>query len=407
MKQKLIAIAALLALPAISVMLIGEGPYFGCQAPVSDEATVTLSGRLLLTDGTPASGIAVKLHKTDLDVLDVDWLVGTIVNTQAKAFKETTTDSNGEFYFEFGGAEANAKNNNWAAYFVAWAAIGDGTDKPMAIATDSFQFSNNNLDVDLGEIAFWDMGDVPVTVSANEVTFDWPESERAPEQGKYVLYVDGTAWTEEVEGTTFSLPLTALEPCEGPVSDDAEECVTKTEHKVHLVSLTDGMRYRTAWHSFSVANPRGVGVWYRDPDDNTSGRTCSDKNLFDLVDGKFSGESAVQVMGGGVDAEDFRCLVLNLRGEVTLDELFIHNATVFDHKNAVIELLTASAEEPAEGDWEVLSTWEGGENRFWNLNLQIPGEQRAARWLKIQFTDEKGTPTFARIGEISIYGETN
>jgi hypothetical protein len=286
---------------------------------------------------------------------------------------------------------------------VAYVIHPDDPEEHLAVATDSFQFSNQKLHVDLPDMKFWDIPEQGVVVDEKSVTFTFEESEVKPEEGKYLVHVDETDWVAEVTGTTYSLPLTALEPCVGPVKDSVEECEPKNEHRVQLISLADGVRYRTSWHTFTAANPRGMGIWFRNPDDNTSGNTCSGKVLFDLNDGKFSGDNAVQQLDAGLTKEDFRCLLINLRGEVVLDEVFIQNAAVWFHEDARIRFSTASAEAPEDSDWAELTLWEGAANRYAHLSLRLDGKQTPARWLKIEYIDVGDKAFWQRIGEVSVY----
>jgi len=406
-KVRIVIGSAITAL-GIAAFVFGATSFFSCQAPVSDEATVSVEGRILGTDGLPVANIKGRLQKTDLDTLDVDWLVGSIVNADATAFKETTTDTNGTFRFEFGGAEANAKNQAWAAYFVVYVIAPADTENHLAMATDSFQFSNQNLQRALPDMRFWDLDDKSISVTEDSVTFAWDDSDQLPEGGKYILEVEGTAWAAEVEGTAYTLPLSALEPCQTAVKDAASECQTRKEHRVHLISLADGIRYRTGWHKFTASNPVGMGLWYRGVG-NISGKTCSDKVLYDLNDGKYSGDNAIQVLGGdnadGISADDFKCLVIDLGSEQELNEVYLHNGAIVDHKKAVIGLLGAVAAEPTEADWTKLGEWKGDQNRFWVHNSRFELAGAKARWLKVQFTDQNPNTTWAWLGEIAVYAK--
>jgi len=403
MNGKRHAALAAIVIAFVGIFALGQTLLPGCQPPVSDEAIVSASGRILDVEGNPMKGVTVRLVKANTDVLGVDWVVGRIVNQDNNPFRQMETDENGEYYFEFEGAEANATNQKWAAYFVAYVIHPDDEGEHMAVATDSFQFSNQRLHQELLDMHFWDIPDGGIAVEADKVTFSFDATEVPPAEGKYLVHVDETEWVAEVEGTSYSIPLAALEPCIGPVKNSAEECEAKAEHRVQIISLADGVRYRTAWHTFTATNPRGMGLWYRNPDDNTSGNTCSGKLLFDLNDGKFSGDNAVQQLDAGLTKEDFRCLMLDLRGEVVLDEVFIHNAAIWFHDEARISISTAVAEAPGDEDFEELTLWEGAANRYAHLSLGVDGQQRPARWLKIEFIDVGGKAFWQRIGEVAIH----
>ncbi len=389
----------------VAAFLLISGPtlFLACQPPVSDEAIVSVQGRVLEVDGTPMANVTVRLVKTDLDVLDADWVVGHIANTDKKPFREAETDENGEFYIEFEGADANSGNQLWAAYFVAYVLHPDDPDSHLAVASDSFQFSNQSLARTIPDLQFWDIPLGGVVVDDAFVTVSFDASPEAPANGRYILHVEGTEWTAEVAGTSYQLPLTALEPCINPVADDQAVCEPKTEHRLQIISLAEGIRYRSAWHSFTGENPRGLGLWYRNPEDNTSGRTCSGKVLFDLNDGKFSGTNSVQVLDQGMTAEEFRCIIIDLQQDVQLEEVFLHNAAVWFHKDARIKFLISAAAEPTEADWTEVSQVNGADNVYPMFNVHLDAIDTPARHIRIEFVDIGDKPFWQRIGEISVY----
>ncbi len=384
-------------------LLVGPGLFSACQPPVSDEAIVSVQGRVLDVDGTPMANVTVRLVKTDLDVLDADWVVGHIANTDKQPFKEVETDENGDFYIEFEGAEANAGNQLWAAYFVAYVLHPDDPDNHMGVASDSFQFSNQALAKTVPDLHFWDLADDAIQVGADSVTITFDDSPVAPEGGRYIVHVEGTEWTAEVEGNSYELPLSALEPCTAPVKDGPEECQARVEHRVQVISLAKGIRFRTAWHTIDAQNPKGIGLWYRG-DDNTSGHTCSGKVLFDLNDGKFSGTNAVQYLDEGMTHDEFRCIVIDLRQHINVEEIFVHNAAIWFHKKARIKFFLSDADEPTDADWVELDEFEGAGNTYPMLNHHLPAINQVARHFKVEFVDVDGSPFWQRIGEISVYG---
>ncbi|MBM4352583.1 MAG: hypothetical protein FJ109_02125 [Deltaproteobacteria bacterium] len=406
LKPVLATITAVAVTAVAALLFVARGPLTGCQPPVSDEAVVTIEGRVLNQDGTPASGIYVRLVKSDLDVLDADWVVGHIVNTDTKPFRDVKTAEDGSFLFELQGADANAKNQAWAAYFVAYAVHPEHdaeNDKRLAVATDSFSFSNQNLNKVIPDMRFWDLAPDAVTVDADKVTVTWENTDLEPEDGRYLVHFEGTQWLEEVKGNTFSLPLIALEPCEAPVVDSPETCTVKTKHMVEVVSLADGLRYRTAWHTFDATNPKGMGIWYR-ADDNTSGRTCSGKVVFDLNDGKFSGANAVYQKDAPTTAEEMRCFQFDLGKPYVLDDIFLQNGSLWFHKDARIEFFVSDKDAPQDADWAQIDQWEGKDNRFAHFNLRIPGNGETARWLKVELTDIGAKASLACLGELVVYG---
>ncbi len=378
--------------------------FSGCDPAVSDEATVTVEGRLLYQDGTPASDVFVRLNKTDLDILDVDWVVGNIVNQDKTPFKSARTDSEGHFLFEFSGAEANNNNQMWAAYFVVYAIHPDDPASHLAVASDSFSFNNQSLNKVVPDMRFWDIPTGGLTISDTDVTVSFEATDLAPENGTYLVYFADTAWTAEVKGTSFSLPLYALEPCTESVKDDPSECVPKTTHAVQIISLADGLRYRSAWHTFEATNPEGLGLWFRDPDDNRSASTCSGKVLYDLNDGKFSGENAIAVTGGGVTQQDLQCIIVDLQEPAVLSRLLLHNGTMLNHKDAVLDISTTNDEDPDTATWQLQSTWEGTDQRFWNVNLDVDLKDTPARFVRLQLADKGGEQSWFYLGEISLFG---
>ncbi len=406
LKPVLATIASASAVVAIAVLVVAQWPLAGCQPPVSDEAVVTIEGRVLNQDGTPAAGIYVRLVKSDLDVLDADWVVGHIVNTDETPFRDVKTAEDGSFLFELQGADANAKNQAWAAYFVAYAVHPDHdaqNDKRLAVATDSFSFSNQNLNKVIPDMRFWDLAGDAVKVEADKVTVSWENTDLAPEDGKYLVHFEGTEWLAEVQGNSYSLPLSALEACESPVKDAPEECTAKTKHMVEVISLADGLRYRTAWHPFDATNPKGIGIWYR-AEDNTSGRTCSGKVVFDLNDGKYSGANAVFQKDADTTVDEMRCFLFDLGKVYELEDIFLQNGSLWFHKDARVEFFLSDKEAPEDADWAQLDLWEGKDNRFAHFNLQIPGNGESARWIKIEFTDIAAKSSLAWLGELVVYG---
>ncbi len=399
--NKKLAIAAM----ALGSFLLFTGPtlFLACQPPVSDEATVSVSGQVLGLDGTPMANVTVRLVKTELDVLEADWVVGHIANTDKQPFREVETDQEGRYYIEFTGAEANAGNQLWAAYFVAYVISPDDPDRHMAVASDSFQFSNQMLDKEVPDLQLWDIPAQGISVGQEFVSVEFNASRIAPEGGRYILHVEGTEWTAEVTGTSYQLPLTVLEPCLEPVIDDPAQCTPKTEHRLQIISLAPGVRSRTAWHSFTAQNPRGLGVWYRG-EDNTSGHTCSGLNLYDLHDGKFSGKNAVQVLDQGMTAQDFRCLQIDLLQEFIVDEVILHNAAIWFHKQARIKFLATAVAQPTDADWVELLAVDGAENFNPMLNVQLRDIDMPMRHLRIEFVDVGATPFWQRVGEVTVYG---
>ena len=380
----------------------------GCFAPVSDEATVRVEGRVMDMDGTPAVGVTVRLHKTPLNTLDADWVVGNIVNVDANAFLDTVTDADGNYLFEFSGADANSNNQAWAAYFVVYVVHPDDPDNQLAVASHDFHFSNQHLTETIPDMTFWDLAEDAVIVDADSFTLTWGETELAPEDGEYLVIVGDRAWVQEVKGTSLTLPLTVLEPCASPVQDPAE-CTPRTDHLVQVVSLTDTLRYRTSMVHFTAENPKGLGIWFPRGENNQAATTCSGKNVFDVNDGNFSGAGAVAklVADEGLSVDDVRCLLVDL-GEIhAVDEIWIHNGLVWSAPKARIEVGITSEDPATAADdaWTPLGIWEGAGQTGWQTYIHLLPAGEMGRYLRIRFVDAEEGTVWHQIGEISVYGD--
>ena len=391
----------------IAILTAGAVLTIGCFPPVSDEATVRVEGRVMDVDGTSAAGVTVRLYKTPLDTLNADWVVGNIVNNDANVFLDTVTVADGSYTFEFSGADANANNQTWAAYFIVYAIHPDDPDNQLAVASQEFHFSNQHLTETIPDMAFWNLEEDAVSVDGDDLTITWPESERAPEGGKYLVIVGNGAWVEEVEGAALTLPLTVLEPCATPVSDPAD-CETRMDHWVQVVSLSKEVRYRTSAFHFTAENPKGLGVWFPRGANNRAAATCSGKNVFDVNDGKFIGENAVAKLAAdeGLTVEDVRCLIVDLGTEHAVDEIWVHNGLVWNAPKAKVEVaLGLEAPDIATDDsWTSLGTWEGAGQWGYQAYLHLLTGGHLGRYLRIRFVDAEAGTVWHQIGEISVYG---
>lgn len=404
MRQTILRRAA--TVTALAIVLLA-GLAVGCFPPVSDEATVRVEGRVLDVDGTAAVGVTVRLYKTPLNTLDADWVVGNIVNGDANVFLDTVTGADGRYAFEFSGAEANANNQSWAAYFMVYVIHPDDPDNQLAVASDAFHFTNQRLTETVPDMAFWDLDEGAVAVEADSFTITWPDSDLAPAGGEYLVIVGDGAWVEEVAGNALTLPLTVLEPCATPVTDPAD-CEARTDHWVQVVSLSDELRYRTAALHFTAENPRGLGLWYPRGAENNAATTCSGKNIFDVNDGKFMGEGAVAklVADEGLSVADVRCIVVDLGSPHAVDELFVHNGLVWSAPEAKIEV-ALGLEDPAvaaDDAWVPLGTWQGADQAGWQAYLHLVPAGEVGRYLRIRFVDAQEGTVWHQIGEISVYG---
>ncbi len=403
--KKLAIALVVLVIPLLSHVFLGHGAYLGCQMPVSDEAVCVVGGYVYDVDGQPVANANVNLHKTNLDVLGFDWLIGAIVNADSSSFRDTYTDSEGYFEFSFSGAQANSSNQAWAAYFVLWASDPDDPSDRRAFATDSFQFSNQQPEIHYPSLRFWELEEEAIVLDGESVTVSWPDSPLLPEDNRYLLRIEGTEWVAEVDGNSYSIPYTAFEPCSNSLVDADSVCEKLIERKVMLVALAKGIKYRTSWNLFDVDNIDGVGHWYRDPDNNSSGKTCSSKLLYDLNDGKFSGENAAALFyTDEISEEESNCIVIDLQETVSLWELYLHNGLVWFHDESFVEFQYTTAEEPLAADWETLHLEDLSENRFWNTNIHVPCAGEEARYLKILlYGSDSVQPSWFQIGELSVF----
>ncbi|GEM_PF-4190166 len=403
--KRIIAGTVLLAAVLIAGALFGPG----CEPPVSDEATVRAFGVLLNTDGTPAAGVTVRLQKTDALGLDLDVSVGSIVNADATAFKQVTTDAQGYYEFVMSGAEANVQSGSFASYFFVYAVSPTDLYNQLAVATEAFHFSNQNLDKEMPELRFWDLEPAAVTTNDQTVKVTWADTPVAPKNGRYLVIFGNGSWAQEVDGNSLEIPLTALQPCINPVVDSPDKCQPLKTHAVQVISLAEGIRYRTAAHLFDAENPKGIGVWYRmdQAGDARSAETCSGKAIFDVNDGVFWGpEGTAKLVGQeGLSAADLRCLRVDLGNLHQLSEIWMHNATVLAAEKAIVEV-SVTPDDPADpaAVWTVAGQWTGAEQSMWYSYIHVETDA-TARGIRFQFTDtEQSEPFWIEIGEISIYG---
>jgi hypothetical protein len=260
-------------------LLTGLLGALGCEPPVSDEATLTITGRVLNADGTPAANQKVDLYKSDLPLFESDTLIGYSIAV-GTPFQTAQTDADGNYRIVLSGAEANTSSQKFAAYFGV--SVTQGSDRQLAVASYSFQFSNQDLSEALPEMRFWDSG--AVAVEGEELTFTWDAPPTPTRSGEVHVALPGV-WLDAVEGGRYSLSTLAL-PFEGEAQG------------FELIAVSDQLRYRTSLKPFTASNPRGAGLDYSQPlNNNISGTDCEGKNLFDLNDGIFAGDSGVELFG--------------------------------------------------------------------------------------------------------------
>lgn len=393
--RMLLLVAALAAMGSFGV---------SCEPPVDDDVTCVVTGRVLLADGTPAAGYPVKLLRTELDTLEVDWVVGVLVNEDADAFQETTTDANGEFTFTFLGSEANSKNGWWAAYFVAYVTDKTVNDSPGMVATDSFTFSGKNPTKEIADMRFLtlDPADVTVDEDKGEFKVKWEATDLAPDNGKYIVHVLNSDWVEETHDLEMSLPLSALAPCSG-LKPNGGECIPNKNDAVRVFAFADGLRYRSNWAIIPAENPRGMSYVPAVPDGGESYfSTCSGRALKPLIDGVFHTVSVLE-WGDNLSADDLKCVVVDLGDTLFIEDLYIHGGNILNHQKSRVVVEATGKELPADADYWPLATFEGSDRRFWYLDARIEAPSEAVRYIRLRVESDENNALWAGLGEFSVY----
>ena len=323
----------------LALVVVG---ILGCEPSVSDDATIIITGRVLDEDGNPAEGEVVELWKSDLPTFDFDALLGVAI-AAGTPFRTMTTDENGEFRFELNGADANTSGGTFAAYFAVTTVRGD--DRIQAVASNEFQFSNQDLTENLPDLQYWGAGEA--AVGADGVDFTWGASPTAPESGIYNVVVHDT-WLDGTSETSYSLSNLALNPADN-------------EHYFHVISLGEDVRYRTSFTAFSATNEAGGGIDYRQVDNNNiSAVDCLGNNLFDLVDGDYMSQDGREDFGTS-DVEGAQCLTITLPEATTVSDIVVHNGTIFFAAEASVEIAIRAH---ADDEFTVVDTYAGNTTDF-------------------------------------------
>lgn len=388
-----------LVAPLTALGLLGLW-FGGCDSPVDSDTQVTIKGRLLLPDGTPATNLTVYVQKSDVEPISFNWAIGTLVNEDVQPFLSVMTDSDGRFSFQFTGKEANAGNGLWAAYFKVYATKGDGED-PMAVATPPFTFSNQDPNRDIPDMRFIQLQAANVTIdeAAKTVKVTWDRQALPESVDKILVQVAASDWVAEVEDDSFELPLAAIEPCLASI--EAGTCTPLPGDAVRVTVLTDDVLYRTNWQAFVKANPLGAGLKFTAEDDS-SGTTCSGLPLYKLNDGK-NDPMLVGDFGKNASQEDLKCLQFHLPESRELTWFFLHSALLFEHKQVTIKVSTSSAETPADADFTEWGSFPLANQRFWHANLVLQGPRPNVSWLRVELQSTSDKPLWFALGEVSLY----
>lgn len=385
---------------ALATLLVFAG-LPGCENPVDEDITLTITGRVLLPDGTPATGLLVHVQKSDYDAISFDWAIGTLINEDVEPFRSATTDSDGRFYFSFTGKEANAGSGLWAAYFKVWSTKGDG-EQPMAVATPAFTFTNSQPDREVPDMRFiqFTADNVVYDTTSQTLKVTW-EREALPDTlNKIVVQMGASDWVAEADDEGFELPLAALEPCLASV--EAGTCTPLPGDTVRITVLTDDLMYRTNWQAFLGANPKGTGINYSSADDDSSGATCTGLPLYKLNDGK-NDPMLVSDFAKNASQEDVRCLQFDLKQAYDLSWFFLHGGLMLEHKQVTVRISTSTQETPNDASFTEWGRFSLANNQFWHVNLQLLGPRAGARWVRVELDGPADKQLWFALGEITLY----
>lgn len=348
----------------------------GCS-PVSDEARLAITGTVLNDDGSPAADQLVELYKADLPILDSDWFLATVIQG-ATTYRTVRTNSEGYFEFSMDGAEANTAGQGFAANFTV--AVVRGDDRQLSVASQQFQFSNNDLREDLPDLQFWD--GVTTAVSSDSVDISWI----APPVGAEVhVALPGGVWLDATGDGSMDLPLTLLPP-------------TETSHDVVLFAVSGDLRYRTSVHAFEAANPLGAGIDYRDRETNASALDCAGGNVFDLNDGVYS---EIQGQGSHLFADNTdgeHCIIIDLQGTRTVEHVSIHGGNITGLEDATVEVSVREG----DGEWTLVDSVEGRTTAFDSYYRDLANLGVVANELKLEVVSQTDAQ-FLALGEVVIH----
>ena len=372
-----------------------------CETPVDSDVTLTITGRVLLPDGSPAVGQLVQVQKSDLEPISFNWVIGNVINEDVEPFKTTTTDTEGRYSFSFLGKEANSGNGYWAAYFRTYAVKGDG-EAPMAVATDSFTFSSSAPDKAVPDMRFieLDATNVVADKTADVLRVTWDRDKLPQDANLLVVQVGAADWVAEVDGESWELPLAALEPCIASI--DAGTCTPLAGDAVRITVIAGDLNYRTNWQAFVQANTKGTGINYTSPDDDSSGTTCSGMPLYKLNDGKHDVVLSSD-FGKNASQADLRCLQFPMGEARDLSWFFLHNGLVFEHKQVTVRVSTSTSDTPDAPTYTEWGRLSMADQQFWQLNMQLKGPRPGVKWLRIEMDGPADKTLWFGLGEVTVY----
>ncbi len=381
----LFGIASQFHLGCVSEEPVPEGP---------EDIICRLSGHVYHHDGTVASNVDIHVDLVERSFLPVFWTVGAIINEDGEPFQECLTDDEGYFEMSFGLDEVKLPKLPWVPHLALWAIDPTDPTGERAFATESLSCTVEEPEIYLTDLMFWELDDDSVQLAEDHVHFSWDDSPRLPgPDHQYMLHVEGTEWIVELNGNDYDLPFTALEPCKAPVVDPEDVCEPASERRVRLVSLTDGMRYRTSWKEFSAVNPKGKGYSFVDPTPWSWGSFPHDGvHSDDNSDGWFQ-------RGSGP-------LLLDLGESIVLKEIYIHNGGLWRHEDVLVEISISLNEEPLFSGWELIETVDLRGNDFWNVSIRVPDINTSARWIRFDPDNQTVMGShWHKMGEVTIYTE--
>lgn len=350
----------------------------GCDEPVSDDATISATGEIVEADGTAAEGQNVELYKSDISLFNNDLVLGAALQG-LQPFREQNAAADGSFAFNMTGADANGSGGGFAAFFAL--VVQRGAVGGLAVATNEFQFSNQNLDMEFGEIQFWD----DFTVNADDgLKFSWATSPTPPREGLYNANVTDR-WMELAEGNNVTIDPRVL-------ARDA------TTAKAQMYSLGADRRYRTEVKEFTYdASALPDPIDYKDAENNNrSGTNCGDADLFDLNDGLVVGEAGVENFQNVSPAN---CVQITLPERTLVDSIILYNATVLNYQNAA---LNVEIRDGVDAEWTVVATFAPRSNDFSTVYAVIDDIDSDATGVRLSFTGNENA-FFAQVGEVEIY----
>lgn len=192
-----------LAAVVIAVLLL----VGGCgRSNVPDDAEVTVTGRLLLPDGSPAAGVTVGLLKepSGLSVLFEFAVtvasIGTLCLTRqvsiCQGARTTTSDAGGRFSFTVPGEDTKTFFGNPGSFVVS----GQLPPGPGHAAGPGVQtrFALDQVELTVPEVTFWEPAELAVAAGPESVDYTGAERDQAGRPEFTVVVTDGdddVAWS--------------------------------------------------------------------------------------------------------------------------------------------------------------------------------------------------------------------